>query len=595
MLDRNYLNYGLKFFSILLFLTLFRVILVSYNEVLFSDFSLYHYYVGFLFDVITCALFYLPFIVCSLMPITKFRRIQSNVSSMLFVATTAVLFLLNTIDIAYVGFVKKRITADFLMYVCFHSESEYSIGLILMEFWWLLLLLVFTLAAIVYIEKKTFIVRQGNLNWKSWMSYLLVIFFFVLVGRGGFTLRPIGIIESYKWVKSENAVGVLNSGFTFIKTITSIDNDVVDYMSRQEEKQYFNPIVKTVPRDFLTEKNNVVFVVLESFSSYYTGPNCSNSYSPFLDSILTESMYFENGVSNAQTSIDALPILLSSVPNFSKQSLILSGYQLNGLPGYLRSHGYGSLFFHGAKNGSMRFDSFSKSIGFDNYFGMNEYPYSAHYDGSWGIWDHEFLPWTISKMNKAKEPFVSCIYTLSSHHPFKVPSEFEYLNGGPDKICKTIQYTDEALRIFWKEVKRQKWFDRTLFVFCADHTGPTNQKKNMKIENRYRIPIAFYHPKVNLSKYSSELPFQQLDILPTLLELLNIEEEIYTYGNSFFNTNEKVNFNFSDGRFYLFSENNAPELILLGDDMLRKEHKILTAMYQRFQYDLLENKMRWKY
>jgi len=595
MLDRNYLNYGLKFFSVLLFLTIFRVVLVKYNEAVFFDFSFYHYCVGFLFDVITCALFYLPYIVCSFLPITKFRSVQSTVSSVLFVATSALLFLLNTIDIAYVGFVKKRITADFLMYVCFDSESDYSIGLIFMEFWWLLLILVSVLAAIVYIEKKIFIVRQGIASWKSWVSYLFLIFIFVLVGRGGFTLRPIGIIESYKWVKNENAVGVLNSGFTFIKTISSIDHEVVEYMSREEEKRLFNPFVKTVPRKILTEKNNVVFIVLESFSSYYTGPGCSKSYSPFLDSILLESMYFENGLSNAQTSIDALPILLSSVPNFSSQSLLLSGYQLNGLPDYLSPHGYVSLFFHGAKNGSMRFDSFSKSIGFDNYFGLNEYPYSAHYDGSWGIWDHHFLPWTVTNMNHAREPFLSCIYTLSSHHPFKVPLEFEYLKGGPDKICKSIQYTDRALQLFWEKAKREAWFDRTLFVFCADHTGPTKQKKNMKLENRYRIPIAFYHPKVNLSEFSSDHSFQQLDILPTLLEILNIEEEIYTYGNSRFDTKKKLRFNFSDGRFYIFSEGRTPELYLLGDDMRTREHKILSAMYQRFQYDLLENKMKWKY
>ncbi len=595
MRTKNYLSYGLKFLSILLVLSVLRFILVSHNGHLFSGFSLYHYGVGFLFDLVTCALFYLPYMAVSLLPMTRFISFQDRLASGLFMLTSGLLFLLNTIDIGYVGFVKKRITADFLMYICFHSESEYSLGAFLSEFWYLLILFFLLLASLWYLEKKTKIVRDGCATWSSWMTYVGILILFVLVGRGGFTLRPIGIIESYKWVNNENAVGVLNSGFTFIKTISVFDEEPVEYMSREEEKKVFNPVRMSTPKNVLPDNTNVVFIILEGYSSCYSGPDCSESYTPFLDSILSRSMYFRNGLSNAQTSIDALPILMCSVPNFSKQSLVLSGYQFNGLPMYLRSRGYTGLFFHGAKNGSMRFDSFAKSIGFDSYFGMSEYPTKKDYDGSWGIWDHAFLPWTVQKINKVQEPFFSCIYSLSSHHPFNVPKGYRSLPAGPDKICRTIRYTDESLELFWEEAKKQDWFSRTLFVFCADHTGYSIRKNNLKIENRFRIPIAFYHPEVNLSGFSSEEPVQQLDILPTLLDLLNIEQKIYTYGNSVFSSGEKVRFNYSDGRFYLFAKASSPALHLLGEPMRTSSSKIATAMYQRFQYDLLENKMRWKY
>ncbi len=57
----------------------------------------------------------------------------------------------------------------------------------------------------------------------------------------------------------------------------------------------------------------------------------------------------------------------------------------------LKEKGYYSAFFHGAPNGSMGFDSFSRMVGFDDYFGLNEYPVKSDFDGMWGVWDEPFL------------------------------------------------------------------------------------------------------------------------------------------------------------------------------------------------------------
>ena len=69
-----------------------------------------------------------------------------------------------------------------------------------------------------------------------------------------------------------------------------------------------------------------------------------------------------------------------------------------GLPELLKQHGYESAFFHGATNGSMRFDAFADYVGFDHYFGRKEYGNDAHFDKTWGISDEYFNPWKAKKL-----------------------------------------------------------------------------------------------------------------------------------------------------------------------------------------------------
>ena len=71
-----------------------------------------------------------------------------------------------------------------------------------------------------------------------------------------------------------------------------------------------------------------------------------------------------------------MPSILASVPSLETPYTIshYANNKINGLPYLLKSKGYYSAFFHGAPNGSMGFDSFAKMAGFDDYFGLNQYP-----------------------------------------------------------------------------------------------------------------------------------------------------------------------------------------------------------------------------
>jgi phosphoglycerol transferase MdoB-like AlkP superfamily enzyme len=96
------------------------------------------------------------------------------------------------------------------------------------------------------------------------------------------------------------------------------------FFSDAEIKKYFNPIQNGNPQNLVKDSQNVVFILLESFGSMYCGPNNPESFTPFLDSILLKSMYFEHGIANGRSSMDALPSVISSIPMWMNESFILS-------------------------------------------------------------------------------------------------------------------------------------------------------------------------------------------------------------------------------------------------------------------------------
>ena len=104
------------------------------------------------------------------------------------------------------------------------------------------------------------------------------------------------------------------------------------------------------------------------------------------------------------------------MPSFLNDPYISSPYgnnTLQSLPTILSKKGYASGFYHGATNGSMKFDGFAAQVGFDAYFGRKEYNNDDHFDKTWGIMDEYFMPWSAKKMTEYKNPFFTTVFSLS--------------------------------------------------------------------------------------------------------------------------------------------------------------------------------------
>jgi phosphoglycerol transferase MdoB-like AlkP superfamily enzyme len=590
-----------KFGIVLALLLVYRLVLFFFNFNLFQGVTSYDFLIGTWFDLITLSLYLLPVVIIYFIPTPlKLKRWKQIANSILFVFISASVLAFNAWDIAYYSYTFKRISYDYLLFMLNSTETNSLAGVFLLEFWWLFLLFLLSLTVLIWSERKFKSDSFAVDNWKSWLFYPVVLAGFVIIGRGGFQLKPIGILDATIYTTVEKSPIVLNSAFTMIKTIEFRGVEPKHYFTEAVEKKYFNPIRVSTPQNVLKDSTNVVFLLLESFGSAYVGPGNPDSYTPFLDSILNQSVYFSNGYANGRTSMDALPTILSSIPAWMDEPFILSSYssnQFSGLPQILRKKGYETAFFHGATNGSMRFDSYCAATGIDHYYGRKEYKNEKHFDGNWGIWDHQMLNWSIDKMNEFKKPFFSMIFTLSSHHPFSIPSEYKSkIKMGPEPICGTLSYVDLALQEFFDKAKKQPWYKNTLFVICADHTGPTNRPEKATLDMRYRIPIAFFDPSGKLKPQKPTVSLQQIDIYPTILDLLNIQSKYYSIGSSYFSKQPKVIAAFAQQNLISFGSPGKPEVwneskVYSKQNPKYWEIQRLKAAYQRYCRDLLSNKM----
>lgn len=602
-------------------LSLTRIIFFIANNEAFTGVSFSDFLYGGWFDLITISLLMLPFWVLYLFPIRNDYRnskIYRLIFRGLFHLVNSVLLLFNLIDVEYFKYTSKRSTADLFSFVGTSNDMSQLVFVFVKDFWFLIVLFVGFIFLVDFLYKKTErkIEEVNFVYWKAILRFFIWSSILLIIGRGGFGLRPTGIIEASKFTKVENTALVLNTPFTIVKTFGKKPLKLKDLISLEEEQKLFNPIRETQPQNILPNQTNVVVLILESFGSEYAGLNSKNSFTPFFDSILEQSLFFENGFSNGKKSIEAVPSILASIPTLMDSPYISSSYgnnKINSLATLLKKEGYSSSFFHGATNGSMRFDGFAKQVGFDSYFGRAEYGNEKHYDNTWGILDEYFTPWSARKMSELKAPFLASLFTLSSHHPYYIPEDrIKYTLEGPEPICASLSYADYSLRLFFEEAKKQPWFNNTLFVLVADHTPSTSSSFYNKRTQMYKIPIGLYYPsKPDLLKKRESKVFQHVDIMPTILDLLNIQTKYYSFGASYFNNKfeneafvyiEGVHYAFDENKMLSFSRGKARNLyshksgeIYEQDSLLfyKKEVEMIEdkmkAIIQRYSRDLIQN------
>ncbi len=611
----------LRMAAMLVLLTLVRVLFYLYNRDSFTDISWMDWFVGMWFDLVTLCLLFIPFIVFSLLPYAwQKNRVSKFLKATYFHLTFSLILAFNLLDIEYFNYTMKRSTSDLFAIVSAGNDIGQLLTSFLRDFWILLLCFLVLLWLSFQVYKRTAETKLSGktptVNIPAQLLWLILgTAFFVLVGRGGLGFKPISPVDANLYTEPQNTALVLNSAFTVLKTYGQNDLETKAYYPETTAKRIFNPIRKSQPQRVLPNKTNVMIIMLESFGYEWIGTfNKKESYTPFLDSLLHESWTFANGLSNGKKSIEAVPAIAASMPSWMDNPYISSPYggnQINSLPHILSQQGYSTAFYHGATNGSMRFNSFTKAIGYDQYIGRFEYNNDAHFDRTWGILDEYFNPWTAKQLTKQKAPFFATLFTLSSHHPYYVPPRWRsQLKTGPEPICKSLHYGDMSLQKFFEQAKKEPWFENTLFILVGDHTPSSTNKFYEQRTQMYKIPIAFYHGGGKLPKRIENTIFQQIDIMPTVLDLLNIETSYYSFGNSYFSKAPREGVAYLEGTYFYFyqdyvlyfSNNKSKKLVKFNTwdvnprnelneqkALVRTMERRLKAIIQRYNNDLLSN------
>ena len=309
---------------------------------------------------------------------------------------------------------------------------------------------------------------------------------------------------------------------------------------------------------------------------------------PFLDSLIAVSTTYEQSFANGRKSIDGMPSVLSSIPMFVEPFFLTpaSLNHLSGLAGELNKESYYTAFFHGAANGSMGFQAFAKSTGFKDYFGRTEFKEDKRFrgdedfDGTWAIWDEPFLQYYATKMNEMREPFMTAVFTASSHAPFKVPEQYErqFPDEGPTVLHRCVKYSDMALRKFFAKARTMPWYKNTIFVLTADHTSLSSHPEYGTPVGTFRVPIIFFDPSGQMPAGRHEGIAKQIDIMPTILGYLRYPRPYKAFRNDLTQVPATDNYEVA----YL----NGVYLFVQGNEVLLFDGQKVTGLYD-YKHDVM--------
>lgn len=604
----------------LLLLAISRWLLFVFNASNFPDLSVGKqfrlFFVGMRFDIWTLIIANLPFLVLYGIPFRfKYNKIYCKVVDILFVITNLLSITLNIIDVIYYRYIDKRMTSELLGFMQ-HTDDNQG-GLVkqfLVDFWFMVVVFIVFLIAIIFLTRKTRVKPAVIINLKYWyttssLAFLLLIALSIIGLRGGLQNKPISIITAAQYTKPQNMVLVLNTPFTIGRGSSGDALKPIHYYDDNELEELYSPIHKDLKINQFIDGNakgyNIFMIILESHGqemvSFYNEKR-TESITPFLDSLLANSLSF-NGMANGRQSIEALTSILSGLPSLMSKDYVESRYAANRLDGFgsiLKRHGYSTAFFHGGNNGTMNFNSSAFSAGFDNYYGRDEYGNDDDYDGTWGISDMPFLQFTALKLNEMPKPFAAGVFTLSSHHPFKLPKGYELPEGNyATDFEKTVRYTDDALRNFFGTISKYDWFDSTIFVIVGDHVNPEHRFDNyLNGYGQYQIVTAFYAPSI-IKPLKTNIMAQQTDIGVSLIAALGYNDSIFSFGRNVFDSLQEPCFSsylnniyqYSDGRYMLQSDGN--NITAVYD--LEEDHCLNKDLYKEGEderWNELNNKFR---
>lgn len=573
-LDNTYLwKYYLAVIkNILILFMLFmltRVVFMYYNSKYFPDFTQDDWYLllkGCLqFDLSGILYVNSLYILIAFFPISARWRSTSffrKLIQWIFVITNGFALILNIVDTIYFEFSQRRTTWS-IIHEFSHTNNLYKVFLDAMLDNWLLVILGLSFFPFLYLTFYSTKIKIKNYQpWKYWLITVLFFLFAIsstVIGiRGGIGryVRPITISNANQYVnKPIESSFILNTPFTVIRTIENNSLPQFSYFKNPAEPERIQPTTYYPQKTGKMKKLNVVVLIMESFGREYIGSlnkdligSDYKGYTPFLDSLIHKSLTFETSIANGRKSIDALPSVLASIPRIGEPYFVgdYGNNQVLSLAGELKKKGYYSAFFHGAPNGSMGFWAFAKTSGFMDYFGMNEYGRSKDFDGTWAIWDEPFFQFYAEKMNTFHEPFVTAMFSASSHHPYVVPEEYKsQLREGTLPIHKCVRYTDLSLKHFFEKASKMPWFKRTLFVITGDHTNATDQPLYQNDIGLHAVPVIFYYPAGIAPEYRKEIA-QQIDIKPSVLGFLGYDLPYVAFGTDVFHRKAKDAFGTDD-------------------------------------------------
>ncbi|MET3009427.1 LTA synthase family protein [Stenotrophomonas koreensis] len=379
---------------------------------------------------------------------------------------------------------------------------------------------------------------------------------------------------------------------------------------------------------------NIVLILVEGLGRSFSGPEAPlGSFTPFLDELATQSLYFDNFLANQGRTFAVLPSLLGSLPlaeeGFSALPAPLPEHP--GLYRLLGGQGYQGVFYNGTdtafdnERGYLQSQGVERIIDLTNFGpGYERNPYSQ-----WGYPDAELVSRVIADLPQLQPPFVLGMQTISMHTSYRFPGQAHWrqrLDGhlrqlrlpasrqqavqAQADIYSTILYTDGQLQRFFAAARQQPWHANTIYLITGDHRLP-EIPIGEHIE-RYHVPLLIHSPLLRQPARIGGVS-SHLDVLPSLMALLSaryglqrpaqtpwlgrgldLSPEFSSTGHFPFKQTKTSAEEYLDGRWWLrdgqlYALEKGMRLTAMDDPAARAQVQARLDAYQRGNHALLQH------
>ena len=552
----SFLLFSLRVFALqCIIFSVFRIIfyffLVGENTVGAGE-KLIAFRRGIEFDqIVICYALLLPFL---LLFINSFLKNSSVILSRIAFIFVAFIFIIyDFICVANIPYFLQFGSHLSKQAFLWNSDAGFVVGMVFDNFsyWGYLLLFALILLLFLFLLKRIWKKYKNEreaqtiISWRSDLLYGLTGITLIIIGCRGNITRSTPTHEGFAVISNNGFVNqlALNPNYTLLKSVfyyktkkyTPPEN-IEEYISFTRkylgiQAPYEANIYREVNFTGAPAKMNVVVVVMESMSVYKMGFYNGKKLTPCLDSIISESVFFDNFFSTGIHTFNGLFSTSAGYPAVMDEKSLMhyTRQPFNCISNILRKNNYSTYFFTTQNPSFDNMEGFFKINGFNNIIGESEYA-SDQSISVLGIPDHLLFEKFINLMNTrgSSDPFFSFIMTSSDHGPWKIPDNIPFKPNSGNQPDNSTMYADWSLGKFMREAKQQEWYSNTLFLFLGDHGLSLGHTYEMPLSYNH-VPLVIHQPLVLKPDTINSVGYQP-DVGATIMALLNQSYVDETFG-----------------------------------------------------------------
>ena len=503
-------------------------------------------FLGLRFDLASISvLLFIP-IVFLIFPlkITANKLYRGFMLSLIYLELVAVIVFLTS-DYLYFSYVKRHITNELLFLL---NDSKYLLTEASAN-----LLPIITIILVSFFIYPHFLKNTNKCNPKghrSVLSFIIIVLTVIVIGRGGFQMKPIAVIDAYQYGSASQGHLILNGVFTashfsisssYIERAKGEENEFLEILNLPLSKKPNYPLERINVRSDMSPKKNVVLIMIESLSFKYIDFLSGQNFgvTPNIDRFASKGVVYENFFANGQRSVDGAQSILTGIPPLPGMPDITAlSVNYSSLGQLARENNYRTIFVTTTLRESFSMDLIAGAAGFDEYYGLEDYPILLNYidaaDRPLG-WDYDALMYLLQKLEGEQSNYIAFVNASSDHTPFaRMHKPFNRYKHGSDTeggYLNMLNYTDWAIGEFIKKFSKRKDFGKTIFIITADHALAHFQGADPY--GKFKIPLIIYSPE-NFDPKKSEIFASQIDLFPSLVELLELEGKYSAIGKNIF-------------------------------------------------------------